>query len=140
MVRKPFINVFVVQKRYWWYNDEYDDPVGSDAIQTFRDRDRAEKYRAELEAKIRRGEDGGEHYNPFGMNGLSLSDQTSLSEDELADAVQALGIDPPDSGDWHGWWYRKAKKFTPEQREALWALFDQISFYEVVSERLPVSE
>jgi hypothetical protein len=139
MARTPFIEVFVVQKRYWWYNDEYDAAISSDAIQTFRDRKKAEQYREELERRIRRGEEG-EHYNPFGMNGLDLSDQTSLGADELSDAVEALGLDPPPSGDWQGWWDRKAKKFTPEQREALWALFDQISFYEVVSEHLPVRD
>ena len=132
------VEVFVVRKHYWWYNDEYDSVVSSDPILTFRDRNKAEKHRQELERKVRRGEVDGGHYNPFQMGGLDLSDQTSLSDAELAAAVEELGLVPADHGDWHGWWYENYDGFTPQQREALWGLFDQISFYEVVSDVIEV--
>jgi hypothetical protein len=132
------VEVFVVRKHYWWYNDEYDSVIDSNPILTFRDRKQAEQHRQELERQIRRGEIEEGQHNPFQMAGFDLSDQTSLDDNQLAAAVEALGIDPADFGDWHGWWYQNYDNFTPDQREALWGLFDQIAFYEVVSDVVEV--
>jgi hypothetical protein len=135
------ISVFVVRKHHWWYNDEYDSIVGSEPILTFRDREKAEKHREDLERRVRRGEIEGGLHNPFQMAGFGLDDQTSLSEDELIEGVEALGLEPPTRprfGDWHNWWYDNYDDFTPEQREGLWALFDLISFFEVVSDKIVV--
>jgi hypothetical protein len=132
------VEVFVVRKHHWWYNDEYDSIISSDPILTFRDREKAEKRRQELERQVRRGEVDRGHYNPFQMAGLDLSDMTSLDDSQLAAAVEALGLEPADHGYWHSWWYENYDDFTPQQREALWGLFDQISFYEVVSDVIEV--
>jgi len=131
------VKVFVVRKNLWMYNDEFTDLVGSEPILTFRDRAKAEEHRRDLERRARRGEFGCALFNPFNMAGYELDDQTSLTEDELAEAVEALGLEPSD-GNWHGWWSEHADGFTPEQREALWALFDEIAFFEVVADEVEV--
>jgi hypothetical protein len=131
------IPVFVVRKHLWWYNDEWDEIVSRDPILTFRDRDKAEKHRQELERQARR-EGEGTQYNPFNMAGFGPEDQTSLTHEQLVVAVEALGLEPPDGHWWHDWWYNNHPSFTPEQREALWALFDRLSFYEVVKDFVEV--
>lgn len=135
---KQRVEVFVVRKHLWMYNDEYDDLEGSEPVRTFRDRARAEEHRQELERRARRGEFGCADFNPFNMAGYELDDQTSRTEDELAEAVEALGLEPPDDGEWFTWWADHAEDFTPEQREALWALFDAIAFFEVVADEVEV--
>src|SRR5262249_34964357 len=131
---RQLVEVFVVRKKFWFYTDEYDAPVGSDAIQTFRDRHKAEEYRQEQERLTRRGEDGGRLYNPFLMNSNDLSDQSSHDEDEFAELAESLGFEPPERAiDWCAWWEENHEDFTPEQREAIWALFDRIELYEVVA-------
>ena len=133
------IKVFVVRKHYWWYNDEYDSLIGSEPILTFRDREQAEKHRQELELEIRRGEVPGEDYNPFNVFVDDPSDQsTSLDGPQFTAAVEALGLEPPDNGDWWSWWHDNCLAFTPEQREGLWALFDGLSFYDVVADFVEV--
>lgn len=138
MARKTTtIPVFVVRKHHWWYNDEYEQPIDSNAILTFRDREKAEQYRQELERKARRGEDDTRDYYPFNM--LDPRDTTiAFDPEQFATTAEALGLERPDPFDLHNWWHNNHRNLTPDQREALWALFDHISFYEVVADTIEV--
>jgi hypothetical protein len=140
---KQKVQVYVVQKFNWEYNDEYfyHDDEGS-AIKTFRDRAKAEAYRMELEQACRDG------INPFEMNDLDLAGQTSLNAGELARRLSAAGIEPPEGvGDdedgyveFFEWWMDHAEELTEEQRHLVWDLCDRARFYDIVETEVEVEE
>jgi hypothetical protein len=138
MARKKYVTVFMVQKHAWFYNDEFFMVVDSEPVQTFRDRARAEQYRAEVERAARRSDPMA--CNPFSLNGVELDAVTSLGEDDLARRVEEIGLEPPEDGHWHNWWYEKAEEFTPDQLEAVWGLCDRVQLFEVVEDRVEVRE
>jgi hypothetical protein len=132
------LKVFVVQKFFWWYNDEYWSGLGDgDPIRTFRDRGRAEAYRMELERAARR-EKG---ICPFDINGLGLEDQTSLSESEFRRRLSAAGIDGPGVGEYfRSWWDDVEATLTEEQRDLVWDLLDLAQFYRVEETEIEVEQ
>jgi hypothetical protein len=134
--KKQSITVYVVQQYHWEYSDEYfyhDDD--GEAIQTFRDRRKAETYRDELEREMQRNNG----FGPFEMNGLEFEEQTSLTFAQFQKGVRQLGLETPaDESDCFEWWHDNAEKFTTNQRFGVWKLMDKARFYEIVETELEV--
>jgi len=130
----PTTKAYIVQRINWNYNDEYfyrgagegdDQPV-----KAFRDRARAEAHLRKLVDDECADWDG---VNPFEM-GQSLADVTSMSGTELANAVRAVGLRPPDANSeinelytWYEWYSGPG-----EESEAVWRLLDRIRFFEII--------
>jgi hypothetical protein len=136
--KKATITVYVVQKLDWEFSDEYFFTVGGLELRAFRDPDRAEAYRRELERAARRGEVEDDLGNPFSAHGLGLEAQSSLEADRFRDALRSHGIDPPDDHDFYSWWVDEGKRLAPDQRQVVWDLCDQVQLYEVVEQEVEV--
>jgi hypothetical protein len=136
---RPTITVYVVQRLDWAFNDQFFFPAGGMELRAFRDPDRAEAYRLELEAATRRGEMECELANPFTALGNGLDDQSSLDGEQFRDTLRSHGIDPPFEHDFENWWEDEGKSLSPEQRRIVWDLCDQVKLYEVVECEIEVA-
>jgi hypothetical protein len=150
---------YVVQRLDWQYNDNWWDINELEPVKAFTDRERAERFRLELELEKR----GDCTFSPaFYAGGLRRA--SSRSEAELRRELEAmcLPLPPLDQDhelDWSDgdWWravlalvadpsapayyarltgkklspamYERALAVSPDQ---LWALFDRLRFYELV--------
>jgi hypothetical protein len=135
---KATITVYVVRKLDWEYSDEYYFTVGGLELRAFRDPDKAEAYRRELERPVRRGEAEGDLDNPFTAHGTRVEEQSSLEADRFRDALRSHGIDPPYDDNFYSWWIDEGKRLPPEQREVVWDLCDQVHLFEVVEQEIEV--
>jgi len=132
----------------WEYNDEGGyGPRGEEARLAFRDRDRAEAHRLELERQSRKA---WHDPNParFTLDYDSCGDETylscstSLDEETLAGRLAERGVPlPPPNSPGHrprynwlsGDWWEEAQRQVPQADWPwLWDLFDRVRFYEVV--------
>jgi hypothetical protein len=111
---------------------------GEVRVASFDSADEAEAYRREQEARARAV------VNPFAGTLAAPIEQTSLPEGVLCDWLEDQGIEPPPQAktsrrNWAKWWEKSAKKWSDDQREAIWARLDRVSFYRVVERpRRPV--
>lgn len=85
--------------------------------------------------------------NNLGYTFGELDNITSMSEDELRDSLNILGLlFFPDGKDWQGqtcieywndsWWENAWKQLGAERADLLWNLFDKVRFYEVVEAQI----
>jgi hypothetical protein len=67
------------------------------------------------------------------MNDLDWEAQTSLPVAEVRRLLRAVGLDAPEDGfDYFDWWERESRRWSPEQRDAVWEVMDKARFYTVV--------
>lgn len=152
---KKKVTVYTVQTVCWEYNDEtYDrldwtfDPKSASnpseygtevptLVRSFLSREKAEAHALELE-RGRRGEVGPAIY--YGPLGGGLADFTSLPEQQFLARLRELGVVLPaldrrgriDPGGLYDWWDRRVAKLRGDTLHAVWDLFDQVRFYQVV--------
>src|SRR4051812_45879916 len=74
-VKTRRVTAYVVQRRNWWYNDEYFVSSDGTEVQTFLSREKAEAYRREKERDARKQV---EFDNPFWFQGMSWDDWSSV--------------------------------------------------------------
>jgi hypothetical protein len=137
--------MFMVAAPYWHYNDEYHytKPDGLTPYKAFRTREAAEAERERMEDGARDVME----MHPFQINGLGdWSAVSSLSQDEAAERVKALGLQPPvvaphpysegkEMRDWETWW--DEVEMTPSQCNGVWDLLDKVRFWEVIEVEVP---
>lgn len=141
--------IYLVQRMSWtvWDDDgrgqctRHEEDQGV-PVRAFRSEAAAQAYCAELEAEARR------ELNPFqfhhGEIGLLTADE---DEDRFLEGVARLGLEAPTSERYHNennpdyvdyavWWDAVQATLTPEQREGVWSLLDDLCLYVVVETTL----
>ncbi len=123
--------VFVIQEIGWAYNDEYYDCWGEmGPVKAFTSRERAEAFWFEHERAAWQ-----EVGNPFVYTG-SFENATSLSEEQFAAGLEALGIFVEPVDGWAsldvGQWFGPSSPLSLEQQLGVWRLFDKVRFYEIL--------
>jgi hypothetical protein len=129
--------VYVVQAMNWEYNDEYHDPAGEgEPVKAFKDRERAEAYRRELEQDPRVHSCLSFLFTYAGAYQFEepLRRLTSLSEAELLERIGGANLPVPKEPrlSWQEWYELNWGGLEPNERHRLYDLFDRASFYQVV--------
>jgi hypothetical protein len=129
--------VYVVQEMNWEYNDEYHSPVGEgQPVMAFRDRNRAEAYRHELEQAPRVQDCLSYLFIYAGAYQFEdpLARLTSLSEAALLERIGAATLPVPKepSCTWQQWYELNWGGLEPAERHRLYDLFDRARFYQIV--------
>src|SRR5262249_12820595 len=125
--------VYVVQEVHWEYNDEYHYPAGEgQPVKAFRDRQRAEAYRRELEQAPHVQQCLACLFNFAGAYQFddSLARMTSLSEAELFERIRAAGLPAPKGPpySWADWYAITWGGLKAAERHRLYDLFDRARF------------
>ncbi len=132
-------SLFLVQRRALVdgeLREQVDRPTFAPCVplRLFADRAAAEAYRDEIVGRLRLT------VNPFDLSHAPMS----LAEPALVNCLWGLDVVPPDPKvvgshghwdefiDWSAWWAETAPTLSPEQLEAVWALFDRLRLVEVV--------
>jgi hypothetical protein len=127
--------VFVVERVAWkvWTFNAHPiyEPCRRDGgsfvpVRAFTNRKAAEAYRQTLEAEARAT------FSPAHL-------EHDLTREDFRARLQALGLKPlnPRSKEWDSlktfrdWWVEHAAELSPEQRAAVWKVFDEVTFYRV---------
>lgn len=130
--------IYLVQRRAWEPNDFgyicAHAPGEGVPVGAFRDRERADEYRAELEYGERLKVD------PFAYPDAASNDNP-LDELAVARALHDIGVRQPtasllEDGDWSMWWRATAGELTPRDAMAAWDALGGGHFTEVVSVEL----
>jgi hypothetical protein len=104
-------------------------------VRAFRDRTKAEGFRAALEREARKDN------NPF-LYAEEVYDLADLAEDAviyLVELLEELGLDEPGDytiGAWRDWWDEMSSEMTEEQATAIWDLLEEVRFYEIFETEL----
>jgi hypothetical protein len=127
--------VYVVQEMNWEYNDEYHFPAG-EPVKAFRDRDRAEAYRRELEQAPRVQDCLSFLLNYAGAYQFDdpLPRMTSLSQAELLERIDGADLPAPQGPpySWADWYEITWGGLEPKERHRLYDIFDRVRFYQIV--------
>jgi hypothetical protein len=137
MAKPKRIRAYVVQRRNWWYNDEYHMPLDETPVKTFLSREKAEAYRLQQEHAARKK---GEFTNPFWLAGLSWDDWSSTSQEEFDRRLRELDVRPLGRQYPSEWWEEVERNLTDEQRNAIWDLLDRVQLFVVEETAVEVVE
>lgn len=120
---------YVVQRLDWQYNDSWHDLGNDEPVKAFRDRERAEAYRRELEMQSRTQQ----IVNAGLFGGGVLERISSLSAAEMRQRLAELGLTPPQNDDYrdHRWWATLTGRFA-YLAQPVRDLFDRVRWYDVV--------
>jgi hypothetical protein len=142
---KKKISVFLVHQIEWMYDDEWyyrADEEESDeekreinpSVKAFLSREKAEAYAKQLDRNERKKWEP--HYLMGDMD--SWDRISSLSEEEVLQRIEELGLEPPnDVYEIPEWWDPKMPK---ELSHQVWDLFDRLRFYEVLESKVDFEE
>jgi hypothetical protein len=125
------VKVYLVQRLSWEYGDDfYYRCEDEDApMVTFRDRNRAEAHRRQLEwdyvcqSKV----------NPFGWVDASLEERSSLPTDQLLERLREAGMQVDGEGNaMHQSLWDQYDTLAEPQRQLVWDAIDRIRFFGLV--------
>jgi hypothetical protein len=132
--------VYVVERLSWhFWCDDGNQPCcnsgeeqGGVPVEVFANQSRARALCKDLERQARA------EVCPFQFHHAEPEMLSSKSEKEFHKAIRRIGLPLPTAPEggyvnWYHWWQGVEPTLTPDQREAVWDLLDQVQFYRVGS-------